>query len=328
MSAGVGFALVLGGCAVFFAVNQALPDLLDGYLQVNWEASNVGWQQIGLWRGLRSSLGRTAVLTTGLALAAVGWLRARRDGDWRVHLLGAAAMLSTTAVLVQRKFFDYHFQALFPILGIMAAIGASSWLNAATGRRHRALSSVCIAALVALVAWRVARAEFRWLLFMTGRVSRAEYIGRFRSDVPCFSVLDEERAAGYVRSKTRPEDFVLVWGQPMINVLSGRPTPSRFVDPGPLMGPWRARYQSTFLSDLTLHPPAIVLIREIAFRPTARRGRLPVRFPAFLEFLRTRYERVGSTGPYLVYRERTPSSQPRVTTLGPTRKVSADTSTP
>ena len=82
--------------------------------------------------------------------------------------------------------------------------------------------------------------------------------------------LQVSQTVDYILENTRPEDPVLVWGtQTVVNYLSGRESPTRFVHQKPL---FRAGYASAslsaeFLADLETNPPKLIINTWLSSTP-------------------------------------------------------------
>ena len=83
------------------------------------------------------------------------------------------------------------------------------------------------AALGLLLLVRTARRplgdELRWLELMRGRMTAEQYDSAYASDPLSWSVPQARAVARYVEAHTEPSDRVLVWSDPTVNYLTGRP---------------------------------------------------------------------------------------------------------
>ncbi len=193
--------------------------------------------------------------------AGVGLWAAPPRGRW---LLGGWLAAALVSVVVQRKYFGYHWTpALLPLAGLGGA-GLSSVLEGArrlwkwrSGSLTLALGSLLI------VGWSLERpangygAMARLLLKQETPASYWARYGRpFRGD---FSFLADVWAARYIREHTLPGQPVYIWGfEPLTLFLAGREAPTRFVFAVPLVSSWTpARWQEEFMRDLEARPPVL-----------------------------------------------------------------------
>ena len=71
-----------------------------------------------------------------------------------------------------------------------------------------------------------------------------------------------EQVADFIRARTSPGDYVLIWGSHYadLNMLSGRRSPTRYAMQMTLYGQgWAPTGVPQFLADLKAHPPALIL---------------------------------------------------------------------
>jgi hypothetical protein len=141
-----------------------------------------------------------------------------------------------------------------------------------------------------------------------------EYLSRYRGTGLNFSAAEVARAAEYLTRVTSPDECVLVWPEPSVNVLAERRTPTRFATIAALTRynrtARRERYQAEFLAALELQPPSLILIDSMA---TANRmgylGDLVIRFPKFLQLVHEGYDLAGTIGKYTIWVPHHPPSR-------------------
>lgn len=129
----------------------------------------------------------------------------------------------------------------------------------------------------------------------------------------------------YVTSHTRVDDRVLLWGaEPLVNFLSGRRSPSRFVHQGPfyMSGYTTPALAGELLAELEQNRPALIIDVGDRDTPFANRvpekgctfveGELPAGMAQIFEYICAHYRLEGTVGPagWKVYRYATPGQDP------------------
>jgi hypothetical protein len=213
-----------------------------------------------------------ALLALVLAAAAATWAiaRERRDAETesRVGWLFVTLLLAASSVVVQGRYFDYHWVVIMPFCVatlVMAVVHfprerrAPSWGTLA--------STVAVVALVFLIGPRwikpdgfTYRQHTKTLIqYLDGKISRQEYLQHFVGRGALDAYARVERVADRVKKKGRPGDTLCSRGfATPIYQLTGMPCPSRHivqdVVPTGLPG-WAAEYRAT----LERTPPTFVV---------------------------------------------------------------------
>jgi hypothetical protein len=196
-----------------------------------------------------SLVGASAV---GVVLA---WRRGSSDRLRRWALAGAMNALALLTVVVQLKFFLYHWIAALPGVTLLFA-NATVELSLSLRRRSRAWATVGASAAAALVFagtgcqyedWvRTTGATVRYWL---GRSSRAEYASTFETWDGLRKYGDLEAAGLWVRDHSSAQDYVLVRGLAAeVYVVSGRRAPERFFWTAFLVD-WRPYHHGAWLAE-------------------------------------------------------------------------------
>jgi hypothetical protein len=316
---GVGSVVVpIGG---YFLMHGALPALIDATVTYNlyYATASLGARGLALFSVFRS------LSPAGLGLiAASGWI------------IGVLALLGQPRRL--RRFEPLLVIALldFPLELVLAS---------SSGRVYPHYALTCLPS-AAVLAGFVVRSLGEMLrarplvepLRVPGPVGLAALLVA-AAVIPTEAVLSDallrtrlettsRQATDYVLSTTAPGDPVLVWGDDVeVNVVSGRPSPTRFVYQLPLFLPG---YQSAarfneFLHGLEQRPPAVIVdasevVSEVPPIAAAdrqkyrdsKRGRLLPEADAVFGYICTHYQLAGKVGPreWPVYVRR--SSDPAV----------------
>ncbi len=121
----------------------------------------------------------------------------------------------------------------------------------------------------------------------------------------------------YVEANTRPDDRVLLWGaEPLVNFLSGRRSPSRFVHQGPfyMAGYTTPALAGELLTELEQNRPALIIDVGDDDTPFANRlpsqgctavaDELPAGMPQIFAYVCAQYRLEGTVGPdgWKIYR--------------------------
>jgi 4-amino-4-deoxy-L-arabinose transferase-like glycosyltransferase len=260
--------------ASWFAYRGALRDLIDVHLLYTLQVySGSGARPIwySLPRILRFFL--KGVVPWGLPVIAAGAYSLWRSSRSSALMLLTWFTIALMCVGAQGKFYKYHWIPLFPPLLIAGAIGfrwllmlASDEVVNRTPVLWRALCGVALSmAAIGILQLAIVPAAGvrRWLSLMDGRMSRDQYYGAYEAGH--FNVSDNMRAAQYIRERTEATDGVAVFGnEALLNFLSGRANPTRFVYAMPLTegsqrSP-RAAYRREYIANLEKKRPAYFVI--------------------------------------------------------------------
>lgn len=213
---------------------------------------------------------RTLLAAPALAAVVVGLLlrRQRHIGEVALYALAAYA-----GVVVQGKYFLYHWHTVLMFLALLAGwLGAFTWRQIRAAGRSPAAAGVTlglIGGLLLLLTPNVTdKGISEWsaaVRYYTDPASRPEYNNRFGLyGRGSFSFRASDEAARYVQERTAPGDTIFVWGyDPLLYVLSGRDSPSRFISFLPLMSTWTPqRWVDEWLDDLERERPAYIITQR------------------------------------------------------------------
>jgi hypothetical protein len=202
-----------------------------------------------------------AALLVGGAVAAVATKRGA--GLPRMPLVIGA--LALTAIVVQLKFYRYHYALLVPAIVLALAHVASTIARLTIAR----------AAAVVIVLYSFAGTASRnWLLeqraslgFITGTLTRAEMANRFANPWLLYDERAVEDVGIWLRAHTMDNEAVMVRGfQPGVYVFAHRRAPGRFFWTTPLIDPKRQFHRAEWLAEderaLATRPRFIVAHRD------------------------------------------------------------------
>jgi hypothetical protein len=329
----IAFAAFLASVAIgvaWFAARGALADLIDVHLRFNFERiSTDPYLQMSMSHIARSTLGiltslpHFACVLAPALFGAVVLFRERKRTCVFFLLWLATALFSVGA---QRKFMvqNYSWHPICAPLVLLAGIGlARLWHLGAVSREARSLRwlvGAMVAVLFKLTAHEPMQQFSRWWSYASGQLTLAQYRASFDVDVPSlkgapastvgFSVARDIELADYFSKNTRPDDKVLVWGDPLANYLSSRPaiTPITLSTAFTVFGTQerRHRYRSHLLASLS--DDSAVYFGALAkdLSPGTDETNIPTHFPELVALLEASYERVGAIGDVELFKHKTP----------------------
>ena len=273
-SIALGGALPFAACLVWFAAKGALSDLWQvlfvftpHYTKIGWEGTSVAsmmWWGFTEWLTAYSSL--TAV---GLFLVLAFQPRPHERAGVLV-LLGIIAV-HLAGVVMQCKFFPYHYGATWPLTALVAALGFwRVWEHAARLGTPGVAGFAC--ALVAIAFMRSATKDVgdHFLDRCGMRLASMLDGGRdLAARDALASVADVNAAANravadQLRAQVPPERSVLVWGfEPVIYDLADRRPATRFLYDVPQRVAWaKQAMRRQMMDDLARDPPAAIVVEH------------------------------------------------------------------
>lgn len=317
--AALGVALVAAIAASWLALGGALgafvsiqTDYVPGYTKLT--------TLDGLPRAIAASFGITRAFFDArpllfwpplLGLVAAVTTRPRR----RFAAPATGVLVALAGVVVQGKFFHYHFIPMLPFLAWMSGLGVAAILERLRpGRESRAVAGLVVLGLCAALAisFRAVAAD-RWPAIerLTGTRDRDAFRGSAAFGAlgtGDHSLLATTRVTEEVRRLSRPGDTLFVWGfEPLIYLESELVPASRFIYTAAFISPWCPEaWSEEMVRDLTTDPPAIIVVASrdaipwVTGVPLDSRGAL-ARYPAIVALLRSRYTLAGQVERFTVF---------------------------
>jgi hypothetical protein len=259
---------------------MSMAGSLDAYLE------SQRWAQV-VYAGLGESWlvrlrrGLTVVFESRIALLlpliAIGGWWAWQSSHRRDLVLAVTWLaVAFAAVLVQGKFFVYHWVPVLAPLAWLAGLGVGHALSIARDAKQRPndRSIAAIAGFTAIVpalalAFPLLLASYHAALAATGLRPRQVYLTTLPGIVSPRPPNASAALGSYLREHSAPDDYVYVFGgEPGAYFLSDRRSPTRFATSRPVMqggdgSLMRERFRRELLADLDAHPPLYV----VAFSP-------------------------------------------------------------
>ncbi|MBC2665152.1 hypothetical protein H7F51_06450 [Novosphingobium flavum] len=290
---------LIGG---YFALRGGLPQLIEVHLLyplTTYLDAASGWNVA--MHGVAASLLRTPVICA--ALLALGTLPNWR-AQWRpLAILAAWFAIALFCVVIQKKYYTYHWFPAYPPLFIAAALGLHALSSGRSGHRLYPAAALALAgiALVATAA-RPLRDAGRLAWYRLAERAPDRYYAAYSFRL--YDSADEMAAARYIAAHTAPQDGVYVWGSDAtVAYLADRPDPARFTFAMPLAmpGQYRAAYRDQAARQLALHPP-VYFVSGISWDGLARASDSLADFPWMAGFLARNYRLEKSFGVIDLYR--------------------------
>jgi len=246
---------------------------------------------------------------------------------WRRELLLVTpvllmALAGYVAAAMQGRFHPYYFETCYPFLAMcwgyisvkayQAFRFGFSLLTKRGWRLARVLLCVLFANLVlALLPEESVRLVQHYELladwWRNPRQSYADYWWQH----PLAKFPDQLRVIDYLKENSRPGDLVYVWGTaPLINFLSRRDSPSRFVCNLPLISTWGPdRWHGELVQDLERFRPRFIVVERHDSIPNVsqnwRDSEEELQFyPALADLLRNQYQPAVNYNDFEIYQSR------------------------
>ncbi|WP_438023831.1 glycosyltransferase family 39 protein [Sorangium sp. So ce233] len=316
-----GGVLPVLACVAWFAAEGALGDLWEVLFVFTPHYTALGWRDAGVlelaWHGVSEWLVRySGPLALGLCcLLALHPERRERAG---VALLAGVIAMHLVGVVMQAKFFPYHYGATWPLTAMLAALGLwKAW------ERCARLGAKALAALVAvLVATGFARSATKDLAddYIERCAERLALLAAGARDLGRLdrlaSVADVNAAANravaaWLRERVAPGRPVFVWGfEPVIYDLADRPPATRYLYNVPQRAAWaRQEARDALMRDLAASPPTAIVVERRDVFPSVTGDVLDSRdmldgFPALAGLIEERYELAVLIEDFEIYLER------------------------
>lgn len=279
---GAGIIVGIAPWIIYFAAKGALGHMWESLVVFNSFHASAGLEVQGATIVGNFFHGFWAVFYLIPAAIVFLFLKAG-DGErpGRVGFILCWALACLFMVLVQARFFLYHWLVLIPAMGL----GAGAGMNSLRGGLARWRGSVLARAAIALVlvwftlmfgrSWYLIAESYRTRDYIFSRITLTDYYARFSEGDETgkgdFNLMASAAAAHYLRERTDKDSRVLVFGyEPIVNYLAARPAPTRFQIDYPLTftprspraEAYRQKWRAEFMADLKTRPPEMVVILD------------------------------------------------------------------
>ncbi len=308
-----GGAIVVAATLLPFIVSGAITDFVWTYREVvPGYAAVVGKNQAilpGTYRAVRQLLFNfSPYIFPGLVLWALLCGRRRRTA---VLYLLAAVLPQLLGVVLQGKFFPYHFGGMVHLMAMWSALGfCELWRRV---RRRPVWAALLLLSVVAVhdavrpEIWQ--QSGKRWRAFRN-RAQRVKIQDRLHTH-GFHNAAEMRGVSRWLRANTAPDARVLVWGpQAAIYFQADRQPASRFITNFALRFPWCAEQALEIMrAELKASPPAVIVVARRDSMPWVTGNKLDSaqrlkQIPWLKRLLARRYEEAERFGRLRVYRLR------------------------
>lgn len=317
----IGGVLPFALCIGWFAARGAAGDMHEvllvftpHYTKLSWvdrSLSSMVWTGVSEWLTYYSSL-----VLGGLVLLVA--LRPTKTELPGVLVLISVIGIQLVGVIMQGKFFPYHYGGTWPLAGLLAALGYwKAWKKCAA---RGALAAAALVLAVVLVAQlRTATRHFadtfwersvrRARLFVLGPRNQDEVDG-------LASVADVHSGANravaeHLAAHVPKSEPVFVWGfEPVIYDLADRRSATRFIYNVPQRASWeQGPMRAKLMQDLEASPPAAIVVERGDVFPFVTGSPLDSaatldEFPALAEMLARDYQPTAVIQDFDIYMRR------------------------
>jgi hypothetical protein len=248
---------------------------------------------------------------------AIAWWRRELAKVTPVVLMGLAGYATVAA---QGRFHPYYFETVYPFLAMFwgyaclkiyegfnftgMAFARRGW-RLARGLLWVVLANLAFAVVVEDVVRVVQHYKFLADWWRNPEISYTEYWWQ----LPLEKLGEQLRVINYLNKNSVAGDQVYVWGTaPLINFLSQRQSPSRFVSNLPLISLWGpARWRDELVRDLDKKRPRFIVVARhdsipgVSFTHMDSEEYLQT-FPGMANLLTSRYEPAENLWDFEIYR--------------------------
>lgn len=316
-----GGALPFVLCALWFGARGALGDLVavlfvftPHYTRLSWVGETLGGMT---WWGFTEWLQNYCSVPTVGFLLALGFPRRERERPG-VALIGWIIAVHVIGVVMQGKFFPYHYGATWPLTALLAALGFF--------RLFERLASRGLPGALAFLALLVASALGR---SATKDVERS-FLQRCRERVAIFTRSPRDQAAidrlasvadvnaganrevaGFLRARVPADRKVFIWGfEPVIYDLADRTPATRYLYDVPQRVAWaKAREREILMRDLEAGRPAAIVVERRDVFPVVTGDAIDSAdtlkdFHALRDLIASRFDHAATIEDFEIYLER------------------------
>jgi hypothetical protein len=307
---GTGFALPIALTLGWIAVRGAWPafwwtfhDFVPGYTKLNWSHAHAPGM---LYHALEEAFFKFSALSAFGVLAAIAMTPLHAREREAIYLVLGIIAIQLTGIVMQGKFFPYHYAATLLLISFIAGLGLYKLFRRCLLAGPGSLLALAAFVLVAIDMRDAARDLPQYfsdrvamrLKFLTrqGAFSSRADLDRELSYVADYN-LDADRAVALdIRSRTGSNDSIFIWGfEPSTYFLAERPLASRWTYDVPQRTPWQRDYsRRELLKDLSLNRPKVIVVQRrdvfpsVTGSPLDSRDELP-NFPELKALIDTQY---------------------------------------
>lgn len=320
-----GGVLPIALCALWFAFKGALSDLYQVLFVFTPHYTALGWEGSSLfgmiyWGFIEWLATYCSLMTVGVLLFFAIGLRTREH--YGALLFSSVIAIHLVGVIMQGKFFAYHYGATWPPTAMLAGYSLF-WVWNRYARRSRLREIIFYLGIVIVSLGRSAtkhtpesfraRTLARIRLFSQSprdqaAIDRLAWIAEVHSGV--------NRAAGeFIKANVPADRPIFVWGfEPVIYDFAERPLASRYIYNVPQRVAWaKAEARKALMREISAHPPAAIVVEHHDVFPHVTGDAIDsadslADFGEFNEMLHTKYQMATTINTLDIYLE-LPSAQ-------------------
>ncbi len=276
--AGLGSLVPIAAVLLWIKLRGAWPafdwtffHFTPGYTRLSWHGQNPAGM---LYYGLLEAFFKFSALAAFGVLAAfiIRPLHTReREG---LYLVLGIISVQIAGIVMQAKFFQYHYSATLPFIAFIAGLGLYKlWRRCLPGGAGGVLAFASFLVVAAYMRtavtdlpgsfWHRSMVRMEYLLGKTSYSSR-ELLDRELYYVADYNLDADRRVALDIAQNTPKNARIYVWGfEPVIYWISQRQPSSRFIYDVPQRARWQRAYaRQLLLQDLHRHPPDVIVVER------------------------------------------------------------------
>jgi len=319
---GAGFAVMVGGVLAYFRIAGAWPALKEVQFEVlpryGAMALGITSNNFVVWalRQTQNHLGIWSEVAAALTLL-IAWRRRELSRVAPAILMATAGYLS---VAMQVRFHHpYYYETCYPFFAMfwgyisVKTYEGFQFLRRACAERRMALAGgllwvVLVGAAASLLPEEGVRVAQQYQYFADWWRNPEQSYAVYWWQLPLDKLSGQIHVINFLKAHSCPDDEVYVWGTaPLINFLSQRRNPSRFVSNLALISLWAPdRWRQELVRTLeTSRPRYIVVVRRdsipaVSFTGLDSEQYLRV-YPALAGVLERNYRKDVDFGDFVVY---------------------------
>ncbi len=310
---GIGFVIPVAAAAAYFASRGGLGYLVEVHLaytsQVYSPLASLDLQ--GRVRGLLEYVWSARVVAVAQPAVLLGALALRRGHPGVFRALVVWVVAGVALVMLQNKYYMYHWHIILPPLAALAAVGLHAALAPAraASRDARLLAMALLGVIVVHAALRPGLRLLDDVRYAVGALDKQAYTARFKSDT--FEPAAIREVGKYIRGRTTAADRLAIYGfDAGILYESGRQSAFRMAGwSWPVTegegSPIREEYRREYLASMERTRPTYVVVNRGAGNEAASPTPLPptlAGFPELASVIQSRYRYERHFGRYTLYR--------------------------
>jgi hypothetical protein len=310
---GIGFLIPIAATAAWFVSQGGLSYLVEVHLaytsQVYSPLASLDLQ--GRVRGLLDYIWTARVVAVAQPAVLLGAFALRRSHPGVFRALVTWVLLGIALVMLQNKYYMYHWHIILPPLAALAAAGLHAALAPARGasRDTRLLAVVLLGVIVVHAASRPGLRLLDDVRYAVGALDKQAYTARFRSDT--FEPAAIREVGTYIRGRTTSADRLAIYGfDAGILYESGRESAFRMAGwSWPVTegegSPIREEYRREYLASMERTRPTYVVVNRGAGNEETSPTLMPpalTGFPELASVIQGNYRYEKHFGRYTLYR--------------------------